>query len=116
MPPFDAQRFYDEISRAVTAFFSLDDKESQLVIGDLLACLEEETGVLLTYADTPTTLRYRLAYDNISIVANKLQTDGLLDTLDRLAKSNLPMHTGERKRIINEMLKRFTAVRALYHD
>ncbi|MGI5922917.1 MAG: hypothetical protein ACOX9E_03140 [Lentisphaeria bacterium] len=114
MQPFDAQRFYGEISLAVTAFFSLNDKESLLIVGDLLGCLAEEADVLAQHADTPATARYQLAYDNLATVAKKLQINELLAMLNRLAKCDTPAHTGERKRVINEILKQLDAARALH--
>ena len=51
-----------------TAFFSLNDKESLLIVGDLLGCLAEEADVLAQHADTPATARYQLAYDNLATV------------------------------------------------
>ncbi len=114
MPLFDAQHFYDEICQAVIAFFELTGKESLPIVSDLLGCLEEEAGVLANYADTPATAKYLLAYDNIATVAKKLQTNELLGMLNRLAKCGLPAHAEERKRVINEMLKRLAAARTLH--
>lgn len=114
MQPFDAQRFYDEISQAVAAFFSLNNKEALLIVGDLLGCLAEEADVLVQYANTPTAARYQLAYANIVTVAKKLQINELLAMLNRLAKCDSPAHISERKRVINEILKQLDAARALH--
>lgn len=114
MPPFDAHHFYDEISEAVTAFFKLTNKESLAIVSDLLGCLEEEAGVLAKNADQPAIAKYQLAYTNIATVAKKLQASELLGMLNRLGKCNLPAHASERKRVINEMLKRLAAARTLH--
>ena len=114
MSLFDAQHFYDEICQAAIAFFDLTSKEALPIVSDLLGCLEEEAGVLAKNADQPATTKYLLAYDNIATVAKKLQTNELLGMLNRLAQCSMPVHAEERKRVIDEMLKRLAAARTLH--